>query len=814
VVINQSGITISHSSGVTDTVNSLTSQANISIGGGSLALATTSTISAGLTISGGTLTGAGNLTIDGVFDWTGGTLSGSSSLTAAGGASIISGVTLDGRTLVIPAGTTATASDSSNWGSIAGINFATIVNHGTFIDQLHQGEIGAPTADGGGTIFDNYGSFIRTISGDNGTLNTTVEAVFNNYGSVEVQSGELDFAGDGRTSVSSGSFTGDPGSRLRFNGQITTLAQGVTGDLVSFGGTYTVAGPYQANTTVVGGPVTFTGTVGDSQGNAGAWTIESYATFSPASGGPATLTFTSLSLGGNGFAGVLSGTDSFVDSGAFTWSEGTLAGPQGSRLTAAGGASIISGVTLDGRTLINAGTATWLNSGTFTVTDGGVLDNLATGTFGTAGNTSTLALNGGSLIGDGTVNANVSNAGQVSPGGTGVPGALAINGSYSQASNGVLNIEIGGSNPGSQHDQLNVSGSASLGGTLNLSLLPNLGDVCGGTFAVINAAPLSGTFATINGLTQPGGLTLAPSYSTTSLTLTASRYASTTTVAASTAPSILNQPVTFTATVSAPAGATETPTGTVQFQIDGSNVGSPVTVTGGQAALTLSSLAVGPHNVIALYSGDGCFYTSSASTTQNVNYKFSGFLPPLSTGLTFAVNRTISIQFQLSDYNSKAITSLSAVTSLQIQALDANGNPVGAPFTPASTSNQGLQNSGGQYQFNWKTKGLAAGSYQIVLTLADSTTHTKTIKLTAGGSSAGLVTDGSNGTTTAGALLGGEVDLYVDNSNGDLTSDELARVQDAVNSVDATIAPYGVVINEVSDPTQANVTLKRTRPVR
>jgi hypothetical protein len=79
--------------------------------------------------------------------------------------------------------------------------------------------------------------------------------------------------------------------------------------------------------------------------------------------------------------------------------------------------------------------------------------------------------------------------------------------------------------------------------------------------------------------------------------------------------------------------------------------------------------------------------------------------------------------------------------------------------------------------------------------------------LTASGSSAGLVTDGSGGTGTAGALLGGEVDLYVDNSNGDLTSDELNRIQEAVNAVDATIAPYGVVINEVSDPTQANVTL-------
>jgi hypothetical protein len=79
--------------------------------------------------------------------------------------------------------------------------------------------------------------------------------------------------------------------------------------------------------------------------------------------------------------------------------------------------------------------------------------------------------------------------------------------------------------------------------------------------------------------------------------------------------------------------------------------------------------------------------------------------------------------------------------------------------------------------------------------------------LTASGSAAGLVTDGSVGTSAAGALLGGEADLYIDNSNGDLTSDELPRIQDAVTSIDATIALYGVVINEVSDPTQANVTL-------
>src|SRR5262245_31195616 len=43
-------------------------------------------------------------------------------------------------------------------------------------------------------------------------------------------------------------------------------------------------------------------------------------------------------------------------------------------------------------------------------------------------------------------------------------------------------------------------------------------------------------------------------------------------------PSAIGQPVTFTATVSSTAGGT--PTGTVQFIIDGANFGSPVTLSG------------------------------------------------------------------------------------------------------------------------------------------------------------------------------------------------------------------------------------------
>ena len=52
--------------------------------------------------------------------------------------------------------------------------------------------------------------------------------------------------------------------------------------------------------------------------------------------------------------------------------------------------------------------------------------------------------------------------------------------------------------------------------------------------------------------------------------------------------------MTFTATVS-PATAT----GTVQFTIDGANVGTPVTLVAGQATFSTATLAVGAHPVIA-----------------------------------------------------------------------------------------------------------------------------------------------------------------------------------------------------------------------
>jgi hypothetical protein len=281
--------------------------------------------------------------------------------------------------------------------------------------------------------------------------------------------------------------------------------------------------------------------------------------------------------------------------------------------------------------------------------------------------------------------------------------------------------------------------------------------------------------------------------------------ATTTTVTASVNPSMLNQTVTFTANVSAADG--DVPTGTVQFLIDNVNFGSPVTLANGSAGITTAGLTAGPHTIQAVYGGNSDFVGSTGSLTQNVQYCFDGFRPPLSQNLAFALNRTIPIKWQLCDFNGALITSLDAVTSLQIAPVNPD-NSLGTPFNPTPTGGTSLRNDGSQYVFNWQTKGLAAGTYEILLTLSDGTLHTKLLQLSKNGSSAGLTTVAAGGTGTApGGLLGGDISLYVDNTNGDLTADELARIQDAVTAADAVTEPYGVAVAEVTDPTLADVTL-------
>jgi hypothetical protein len=82
-----------------------------------------------------------------------------------------------------------------------------------------------------------------------------------------------------------------------------------------------------------------------------------------------------------------------------------------------------------------------------------------------------------------------------------------------------------------------------------------------------------------------------------------------TTLTSSANPIPYGQPVVFTASVTSSAG---TPTGTVVFLDGGRTMGSG-SLSGGSATLTVSSLLVGPHLIVATYLGNGSFAASASS---------------------------------------------------------------------------------------------------------------------------------------------------------------------------------------------------------
>ena len=91
----------------------------------------------------------------------------------------------------------------------------------------------------------------------------------------------------------------------------------------------------------------------------------------------------------------------------------------------------------------------------------------------------------------------------------------------------------------------------------------------------------------------------------------------TTAVTSSLNPSTVGQAVTFTATVTGLAGSPPL-TGSVTFTDGATTLGTVTLSAGGQATLTTSALAFGPHTITASYSGDASHAASSATLTQTV----------------------------------------------------------------------------------------------------------------------------------------------------------------------------------------------------
>ena len=292
----------------------------------------------------------------------------------------------------------------------------------------------------------------------------------------------------------------DPGQSLTINGQSLTVGGDLTvtiSDTASDGLLLINA----ADVVIVNGAATFTQvfnhSFATSTGNFTAGALKVRGNFTQTTpGGPTTSKVFVSTRTKMVFDGTAAQTVSFTTPGT------ALSRFQDVQIdNTAGGVTLTSNVAVTGAFTNNGGLEI-LSGNTLTVTSSGTFDNAAAGT----------------LQGEGTLDvsaATFTNAGNVNPGAS--PGILSITGDYVQTSTGALNIEIGGLVAGTDFDQLAISGSATLAGTLNVSLINPFNPSQGNSFQIVNYASNSGTFDNTN---LPSGFVWDITYGANAVTIT------------------------------------------------------------------------------------------------------------------------------------------------------------------------------------------------------------------------------------------------------------------------------------------------------
>lgn len=242
--------------------------------------------------------------------------------------------------------------------------------------------------------------------------------------------------------------------------------------------------------------------------------------------------------------------------GTFAWNDGgALEAGTGSQFINSAGATFVDGTTGSSDNLIrnaSGGTFTFTNAGTYSKTSSATTH--VSVPFTNSGNITVSAgslrfsnsfvqnagiilvsagavarfdqgLNfaAGTLHGGGTVIADVTNSGFISPGNT--LGTLTVTGNLTLLAGSQLSFDIGGKTQGTTYDFLSVSGNATFGGTLAIafttgtlqSILPT------DTFTLLSASSINGAFANVASgsrlMTNFGQGSFVVNYSGSSLTL-------------------------------------------------------------------------------------------------------------------------------------------------------------------------------------------------------------------------------------------------------------------------------------------------------
>jgi hypothetical protein len=285
-----------------------------------------------------------------------------------------------------------------------------------------------------------------------------------------------------------------------------------------------------------------------------------------------------------------------------------------STIAAGGSLTVQGGATVNSSNAVNNLGTLVVGAGSSFSAAGGYTQSSGLSVFDGSLSALSVVLNGGVLKGTGTVQGNVINAAEVDPGDS--PGTLSITGDYTQTSAGVLNVEIGGTSAGS-FDQLTVSGTATLAGTLNVQNVNGFVANPGNAFPILTFGARNGDFAAENGLNTVTGQVLVPTYHSVDLTLIA-KDTTTAALTSSVNPSVVGQPVTFTATIHSSGPGTGAPTGSVTFMDGTAVLGNANFNSAGLASLKVSTLPAGSHTLTATYGGDSAFLGATVSLGQTV----------------------------------------------------------------------------------------------------------------------------------------------------------------------------------------------------
>ena len=300
-----------------------------------------------LELSGGVLSGTGTLTISNGLNWTAGTMSGAGWTVIAPGATLnlanSGDVSISGRTLE-NAGTVLW----TGGGNLICDNGVVLTNRAGALWEVRN-DRSFVWQGGAANRFDNAGTFRKAVGP--GTTTFSGNFPFNNYGTVDLQSGTLLFnSAFNNTAAGSGTVSSGTVLRLAAGGSASGTFENQSGGVVDWAG-----GTYSLNSGVL-------------LNGLGNYTNRATVTVN-----------TAVDIQNFGLTGTLNGGGTLTVSNVLNWTGGSMSGV-GRTLIAPGATLNLANsgdVSISTRALENAGTVRWTGGGNLNCDTGVVLTNRA-----------------------------------------------------------------------------------------------------------------------------------------------------------------------------------------------------------------------------------------------------------------------------------------------------------------------------------------------------------------------------------------------------------------------------------------------------